>query len=274
MARAVSNSTLQVGLLSIPVALCKIKPTEEVLIGRASAAGNPIKRVESDAVTGEVVGEESVAQKGVWDGDDFKPITPEALEELAAVTAIEVFEITEFIPLSSVPWERVQDSYFLAPQKAKGAGQAAGAKAMALLHRGMVKTKTAGVLKIMLRTRQHLAVVFPKGDGLYVTTLVWSEDWTQADDANVLEGIAVEAKMVEMAVGLIHALTVTDTQAALDSKTDDVRAERTKLVEAALAGKPVKAKGAKKAAPVADGLEALLAQSLAQVGAERTPVAV
>jgi DNA end-binding protein Ku len=273
MARAVSNSTLQVGLLSIPVALCKIKPTEEVLIGSASLAGNPVKMPKVDGVTGEALDTADI-QKGVWDGDDFKPISAEALEELAAVTAIEVFEITEFIPLSTVPWERVQDSYFLAPQKAKGAGQAAGAKAMALLHRGMQKTKTAGVLKIMLRTRQHLAVVFPKGDGLYVTTLVWSEDWTQADDANVLEGIAVEAKMVEMAVGLITALTVTDAQAALDSKTDDVRAERAKLVEAALAGKVVKAKGAKKAAPVADGLEALLAQSLAQVGAERTPVAV
>lgn len=262
MASTVTNTTLQVGLLSIPVALRKIKATEDVQIGTASLAGNPVKMPKVDGVTGEALTSEDI-QKGVWDGETFKPIAAEALEELAEATKIEVYEITEFIPLASIPWERADGSYFLAPQKAKGAGPAAGAKAMALLHRGMVKTKTAGVMKIMLRTRQYLAVLYPKGDGLYVTILTWSEDWKQADEANVLEGIAVESKTVEMAVGLIEALTVTDAQGALDSKTDEVRAERSKLVEAALAGKAVKAKPRKKAEAEVTGLEALLEQSLA-----------
>lgn len=261
MASTVSNSTLQVGLLSIPVALRKIKATEDVQIGTASLAGNPVKMPKVDGVTGEALEAEDI-QKGVWDGETFKPIPADALEQMAEATKIEVYEINEFIPLADVPWERVDGTYFLAPQKAKGAGPAAGAKAMALLHRGMVKTKTAGVMKIMLRTRQYLAVLYPKGDGLYVSILTWSEDWKQADEANVLEGVAVEAKTVEMAVGLIEALTVTDAVAALDSKTDDVRAERSKLVEAALAGKAMKAKPRKKAAAEESGLEQLLAQSL------------
>lgn len=263
MASTVSNSTLQVGLISVPVALKKIKATEDVLIGTASLAGNPVKMPKIDGVTGEALASEDI-QKGVWqDEDTFKPIPAEALAELEAATKIEVFEVNEFIPLTAVPWERAQSSYFLAPQKSKGAGPAHGAKAMAILHRGMVKAKAAGVLKIMLRTRQYLAVLYPKGDGLYVTVLAWSEDWKQADEANVLEGVAVPAAVVDQAHDLIKAMMSLDPQGALDSQVDEVRAERAKLVEEALAGKTVKAKAKPKAKAEDNGLEALLAQSLA-----------
>lgn len=263
MASTVTNSTLQVGMLSIPVALRAISDPKEVTLGRASAAGNPIKRVDLDSVTGEQIGEENPAVKGVWDGETFKPIKSEAIEAIDEASKLDTFEIASFVPLATVPWERAKASYFLAPQKAKG-GPAAGAKAMALLHRALVKTKKAGVLKLCLRgSLQHLAVVYAHGDGLFVTLLVWSEDWSQADEANVLEGIKVESAMVDQAASLINALSTDDPQGAFDSLTDDRRGERAKLVEAALAGKPIKVSKKAAAKPEPEGLEALLTASLA-----------
>lgn len=266
MASTITNSTLQVGMLSIPVALRAISNPKEVSFERASSAGNPIKRVDLDEVTGEAITPENPAVKGVWDGETFKPVPADSIDAIDEASKLDAFEITTFVPLASVPWERAKASYFLAPQKSK-TGPETGAKAMALLHRALVKTKKAGVLKLNLRgSLQHLAVVYAHGDGLFVTLLVWSEDWAQADEANVLEGVKVDAKMVEQAANLVNALSTDDAQGAFDSLTDDRRGERAKLVEAALAGKPIKA--AKKAAkkPEPEGLEALLTASLAAVG--------
>lgn len=263
MASTVTNSTLQFGILSIPVALRAISDPKEVSFGRASSAGNPVKRVDLDEVTGEAVNSDNPAVKGVWDGEVFKPISAESIEAIDEASKLDAFEISTFVPLSTVPWERAKASYFLAPQKSKS-GPASGAKAMALLHRALVKTKKAGVMKLNLRgSLQHLAVVYAHGDGLFVTLLVWSEDWAQADEANVLEGVKVESAMVEQAANLVNALSTDDPQGAFDSLVDDRRAKRAELVEAALAGKPIKAKKATKKAVEPEGLEALLTASLA-----------
>jgi DNA end-binding protein Ku len=260
MASTVVNTTLQVATLSIPVAVKKITAKKDVELGRATLAGNAIARPDVDSVTGEKVTAENI-QKGVWEGDTFKPISADSLAEIDEATKIEAFEISEFVPLASIPWERATDSYFIAPQRSsKGPS---GAKAMALLHRGLKATKSAGVMKIAFRSRQQLAIVYPKGNGLYLTTLAWAEDFAQAAEADILGDVAVEKAHVDQAVMLIKALSADDPQDALDSKVDDLRAARQALVDEALLGKGVKGKAKKAAAPVQDSMEAALEASLA-----------
>jgi DNA end-binding protein Ku len=272
MASTVINTTLQVGAtIFIPVAVKKIAAKKDVALENATRAGNRVAMPKIDSVTGEKITSEDVV-KGVWDGDTFKPIPAEAIEAIEDATKIETFVITEFIPLASIPWERVQESYFLAPQReSKGP---AGAKAMALLHRGLAKSKSAGVLKIAFKSRQQLAIVYAQGGGLYLSTMVWAEDWAQADEANMLADVAVEKNQAAMVVTLIEALTAPDAQVALDSKSDDLRPLRAALITEALAGKPVKKGKAKAAAPVQDGMEAALEASLAAALAAKQPAAV
>lgn len=267
MASTVSNTTLRFATLSIPVALRKIQEKKDVTLVSATAGGNAVTQTKTDAVTAEVV-ETAQLQKGAYDDAGvFHPIDQEALDAAIEATKLDDYEISSFIPMKDVPFERATASYFLAPQKGKNGK--ASATAMALLHRGLVKTKKAGVMKLCLRTRQQLAVVYPKGKGLYVTLLVWSEDWTQADEANVLEGIAVEQRMVDIAVSLIDTLTAPDAKAAIDAQVDDLRIEREKLVAAALAGKPITARKPKAPKAEPDGLLAQLEASLELASAAR-----
>lgn len=270
MASTVSNTTLQFGMLSVPVALRKIRAAEPPSLGRATPDGKAVTQVLSAAGDSAPV-ERAELLRGVWDGDDFKPIPAEDLEALEEATKLEALEITEFIPLSDVPFERATNCYFLIPQKAKGGPS--GAKAMALLLHAMRATKAkpnaparpavAGVMKLCLRSKQQLAVVYPKGDGLYVSTLAWSEDWTQAHEADVLGDVEVDKAHAAMAEKLVTAMMAPDAEAALDSKVDDKRVGMQALIDAALAGNPMPKMKGQRVVEATDSLEQMLQESLA-----------
>lgn len=263
MSNTVANTTLHVGLLTIPVALRSITESKDVMFETATPDGDVVTRPSVGASSGRVF-ERAELIHGVTHSDGtFREIPSDAIEAAKAATALDAFEIDSFVPLKDVPFERALKSYFLAPQLGKGGS--ASAKSMALLHKALVKTKRAGVLKIVPKSRQALAVVYPVKDGLFVTTLQWSEDWEQADEANVLEGIAVESKALAAATALIQALSNDDTNAVLDAQRDSYRVEKERLVAEALAGKKAKPLGKKEKAAPPNDLLAQLEASLAAV---------
>lgn len=281
MSRAVSNSALQIGLFTIPIALHKLADPKEVTFDRATAEGDALKRVEVAAPNPAAVTaafsqvEESEAKVeaveraaivyGVRDEDgNFHKIDAEAIKEIEAATKLTTFEVDDFIPFKDVPWERGLTTYYVTPQGKAGPG---GITPQAILHKALMKTKTAAVTKICLTKRQYLAVVYAKRKGLYVQTLAWSEDWAQADDANVLEGVKVEQRMVDVAVELIRAKMADDPIAALDRQIDDLRVARARLRDEALADKPFKARKKKAQKKAPDGLLAALEESLRAVNA-------
>jgi DNA end-binding protein Ku len=263
---AVKNSTLTFGLVSVPVGLDKVADDNEIKLDRASAAGNPVKRQEIDAVTGEILEGKDAFARGVWEDPKnkvgFHEIAAEVVAEIDAATDIEAFEIEKFIPLSEVPFERAVGCYFVKAQKG------VAAKPLRLLYEGLRKTKRAGIFKLVLKTRQQPAVVYAKNGGLYVNTLVWAEDFTsgvkRAEDA--LASADVDTKAVELAVSLIEQLSgdVTD----LDALSDDIRPLRAALIEDALKGKKIAApKKAAAPTPASDGLmDQLEASILANAG--------
>ena len=113
---------------------------------------------------------------GVTDPNgNFREIPKDAIDAAVEATQLDAFEIDSFVPLKDVPFERALKSYFLAPQKGKGS--TASAKSMALLHKALVKTKRAGVLKIVPKSRQALA---PPTSG---------EGWPVRHDAHVERGL-------------------------------------------------------------------------------------
>lgn len=264
------NSTLQLGIFSIPVALHKVIDPKEVTFERAGASGGSIKREETEQVvekaTGEVTAvpvEREEIQYGVTDHmGEFHAIDQSEIDAIDEATKLDVFEIEAFVPLKDVPWERGLETYYLAPQSKAGP---MGATPMNIIRTALLKEKVAGVMKIGLTKRQYLAVVYAKGKALYVQKLAWSEDWTRADHANVFEGVKADPKAVALAIDLIREYKAEDTQAALDNPRDDLRVLRARLKEQALADLPfaIEPKTKRSVAPSAllDQLEASLAQA-------------
>lgn len=262
--RASATSTLQFATISVPVSLKKIGESKDVTFDRVSVGGNAIEQKEIDASTGEVQqrGIGGTIRRGTKGPDgSFYAISDEDIEKITDMEKLDVFEITDFIPMKDVPFERAMQTYFLTPQAKTGAR---GVAPMALLHKALTKTRKAGVLKIGLTTRQYLAVVYPKGKALYVTTLAWAEDWARADEAQIFEGISVDPKVAAVAVNLIEAMTAENSQAALDSKTDTLRAAKKALIDKALTEKPLVPGKSPKPATAPDDLLATIEESLVQ----------
>jgi Ku protein len=261
MARTVQNTTVTVGLLTVPVALRKITQKQDVKLDRASAAGNKIKRLEVDSVTGEVIDTEAV-QHGKFDGETFHPISAAAIETIEAETKIDAFEIEDFIPLADVPFGRVIDAYYLAPQAKSG-----GAKPLRLLYESLRKTKKAGVFKLTLTKRQYLAVLYADNGGLIVNLLSFADDFRQASEAD--EAIAtaeVKPAEIAMAVELVNTLADLTEPGVIDSFSDDLVALKQRLVDEALAGRTLTVSG-KPAPAVATGPDVLMESLKASVAA-------
>jgi DNA end-binding protein Ku len=290
MPRTVSNTTLAIGPLVIPVALRKITDRKDVKIDRASKYGNPCKQQMVDGETFEVLSgptvDDAEAEEnfihGVWDGEpdkggEFRPIPSEAIEAIKAATKLDTLNIDHFVPLSEVPWERTMDAYYLAPQRGSASG-----RSLALLLRALqgqtkgkrvIREPRAGVFKMVLRSRQYLAVVYPKGDGLFVNTLCFAHDFAQADEAATsLEGVAVNEAHLSVALDLVEAMTAPAD--VIDTYEDDLIPLKAALVEQALAGQAVQPTktAAKVAVPTGpDAIMAALTASLAAAQAKGKP---
>jgi DNA end-binding protein Ku len=260
MARTVLNTTLDFGVISIPVALRKVGTKADVRLDRASLNGNRIGRQEIDKETGEILDRESI-QYGVWDGDEFRPIPQDAIDAIEAATKIENFEIDYFVPLKDIPWERATAAYYLAPQR-----DVKIVKPLKLLAEALAKTKRAAALKLCLDKRQYPAVIYEKDGGLFVNLLSFASDFREANEASeALAGVATVKAELDLAVQLVQAQSAEAE--VLDSFEDDLVPEKQRLVEAALGGKKLTTlRDRKKPKPAADDmlakqLEASIAQA-------------
>jgi len=278
----VLNTTLEFGILSIPVSVKSISEPKEVNFVRGTADGDKVKRQEVSAKVSDALaaGAEAVkaldadeVQRGVMVDDVFVPIPKEEIEKIEAMTKLDSMRIETFIPYEDVPFERTKGGYYLTPQK----GQSK--RTMKLLLDAMrpvygprgkvIRTARAAVCKLMPRSRQSLCVVYPKDDGLYVSVLHWAEDFSGAEAASrSLEGIVSGEAELSVARELIDALT--GPVEIMDSMVDDMRALKLELMERAAAGEMPKVESPKVESPKAveqkvasDNLMAALEQSLA-----------
>lgn len=265
MARTIQNSTLTVGLLSVPVSLRKVTQRQDVKLDRASPGGNKIKRQEIDSVTGELI--EGSVQYGKFDGDVFRAIPQAAIDAIEAETKIEDFTIEHFIPLKDVPFERTMDAYYLAAQTNGGS-----ARPLKLLHEALKRTKKAGVFKLCLTKRQYAAVIYAHNGGLIVNLLAYAADFKQVHEADeAIAGAVVKPEEVKFAVQLIEALAETSDADVIDKLADDLVLLKARLVEEALAGRTIKAtaKPAKKPVGGVDVLMESLKASVAEAQRKR-----
>lgn len=280
-----SVTTLAVGeegsAFAIPVSLKKIRTQSDVSLDTASPDGHPIKTQKVDLVTDALVENDEV-QSGVFRSkpkktdkttwDDFAPISKDDLATIADATDIETFVIDRFIPLATVPFERITDAYFLAPASGMSS------KPLVLLAAALKKKKAAGVFKMVKSSRQHLAVVYEKNGGLIVNTLAFANDFAavrEAGDALARDEVKIDRAVREAAEQLIDMFMEPDGS-SLDEYEDDLIPLRADLVERAIQGKTLpKKKQRKEEVVVDDGLEARLRESIARVKASppRTKVA-
>ncbi|TFY99245.1 Ku protein [Ramlibacter henchirensis] len=167
--RALWKGSISFGLVFIPIALhsatVEVRPKMKML---DSETGAPVGYKKVDKVTGEAVSQADVVKGVEVDKGQYVTLTKDEIREALPKTT-QTIEIESFVKLEEVP-----TIYFNKPYLTSPTGKAQ--KVYALLRDVLRRTGRVGVGRIVVSTKQHLALVLPHGDGLVVNLLRWHEE--------------------------------------------------------------------------------------------------
>lgn len=182
------------GLVNLPVALVNASRTEELKFRLLRLADlSPVNYKRVAAVDG---------KEGPW-GEIVKGYE---------------YEKGRFIVLQNEDFRRVE----LEAQKG-------GAPAYPLINRVLAETNKAGIAKVIIRTRQHLAAVKPNGNLLVLELMRFQDELVTPDAVAILKGKTLGARQIAMAKTLVDQISEPWDPAHY---TDDYRSALMKLIDA------------------------------------------
>jgi DNA end-binding protein Ku len=233
--------------------------------GAESLTLDPLRRDRKGKVQG--IQYEGDPVPGVWDGDDFVEIANSDVEEIIRMTEVDELVIQDFIPLDEVPWERAMASYFLAPPPDTGV---TALRYLVMFREAMERKGVAGVGKLMPKSRQKLAIVYPKHGGLMVTVLAYADTFQQVHEgAASMDGVTTNEAVVDLLTKLIDAKHAPVT--VLDEYRDDLNDLRADLIERVKLGQPIVHDEEGPFVPTIVGEDALMEKLKASVAALKKP---
>jgi DNA end-binding protein Ku len=242
MARPIWNGTISFGLLQVPVQLMPGERSVDLhfrmLDGRTKT---PIRYERVNSETGEEVPWKEVVKAFEYVKGSYAVIDEKELKA-AAPEATETVDIEAFVDADSVDLRYFEKPYYLVPGKR-------AEKGYVLLRETLKKTGKVGIAKLVIRTRQYLAMLKPHEDALILILLRFPQELVDADEFNLPAGKAashrVSARELDMAAQLVESMSVPWRP---DDYKDDFRQRLRQMVE-----QQVKKQGGKrKAKPAAE----------------------
>lgn len=197
--RAIWRGSLSFGLVNIPVALHGAENSNDLsfkLLDRRNFAPVHYRRVNEE--TGKEVPWEDIVKGYEYEKGEYVPMT-DADFERANSEATQTIEITDFVDQSDIDPIYYDKPYYLAP--AKNAG-----KSYALLREVMRRTKKVGIAKVVIRSRQHLAAVFPHKSVLVLELLRFAHELRDPSELDVPGDVSIGEKELKMGERLIEAM--------------------------------------------------------------------
>ncbi len=259
--RAIWKGSISFGLVNIPVSLLSATRSEELkfrLLRRADLSPVNYKRVA--AIDGKEVPWDEIVKGYEYEKDRFVVLKDEDFKRVD-LEATDTIEIVDFVNIAEINPVYFDKPYYLEPQKS-------GAGAYVLLRHVLADTNKAGIAKVVIRTRQHLAAVKSNGNLLVLEIMRFADELVDPAGIKVPGAKEPGKRELAMARALVEQLTEK-----WDSEryTDDYRSALMKLIDAKVkaGGKelPTAARPAKRATKEVD-LAEVLRRSLREAGAD------
>jgi len=269
--RTMWKGAISFGLVHIPVGLYAATASSGIdfdWLDKRSMEPVGYKRVNK--VTGKEIATADIVKGVEYEDGRYVILSP---EEIAAAfpKTTQTIEIEAFLDADEIPFVYLERPYYTAPLKR-------GEKVYALLREALRKSNKVGVAKVVIQTKQHLAVLIPCGRALILNLLRWGGEIRSFEQLNLppLDAKAAGIKDAEMtmAMQLIEDMTQEwDADNFRNSFADEIN----KLIETkAAAGdiadvvKVEREAGAPAGADVLD-LTSLLKRSLEGCGRKPSP---
>ncbi|MDT0302735.1 non-homologous end joining protein Ku [Streptomonospora wellingtoniae] len=236
MASPVWKGTLSFGLVSLPVRLFSARErhgTRFHQFQRGTSDRIRYRRVNertgTEVDSAEIVrGTKADAASGT---DEYVIVEPQEMEEIAPGRSSSL-EITAFVPADDVEALWYDAAYYVAPES-KGSAKPYRLLCQALEHSGRL-----GLTTLVMRERQHLAVVGPQQGVLTLSTLWWADEVRDPEETLPnIPAVDLGERDLKLAEQLIGAMAEEWRPAAY---TDDYQERIDELVRAKSAGERVR----------------------------------
>jgi DNA end-binding protein Ku len=223
--RTLWKGAITFGLVHIPIGLYSATAESGIdfdWLDRRTMDPVGYKRINKK--TGKEIGKDDIV-KGVKHGDDYVVLSPEEIQAAYPRTT-QTIEIEAFVDADEVPFVYLERPYYVGPVNK-------GDKVYALLREALKQTHKVGIARVVIQTRQHLAVLIPCGPALVLNLLRWGGEIRSWEDLRLppsdAKSAGVKESELNMARQLIEGMSA---QWSADQFRDSFREEIMKLVEA------------------------------------------
>jgi DNA end-binding protein Ku len=204
MARPIWTGTLSFGLLNVPVSLMSGERSVDLHFRMLDSRSNtPVRYERVNAETGEEVPWKEIVKAFEYEKGNYVVLEPEDIKS-AASEGREAVEVEAFVDAESIGAEYFEKPYVLVPGKK-------AEKGYVLFRETLKRTGKIGIARVVIRTREYLSAVMPKGDALMLMLLRYPQELVDADDYKIPAGAAskyrISAKEMQMAEQLIDSMS-------------------------------------------------------------------
>jgi DNA end-binding protein Ku len=166
----------------------------------------------------------------VIDEEDIRKAAPESTETV---------EIEAFCDRDEIDPMYFEKPYYLVPSKK-------AEKGYVLLREVLAKTNKVGIARVVIRTRQYLAALSPRGDALMLDLMRFPQEIVKADEFELPKGNSKSYRVTPAELGMATQLIEAMTKKwSADDYQDEFRAKLRKIIDEQIArqkGKKVREK--------------------------------
>ncbi|WP_042355405.1 Ku protein [Bacillus rubiinfantis] len=223
------KGSISFGLVNIPIKLHAATEDKDIKLRTLhNKCHAPIKYEKVCSVCEEEVKPEDIVKAYEYTKGKFIVLDDEELEKLRKENEEKAVEIIDFVKIEEIDPIYFDRSYYMSPNDG-------GSKAYSLLRKALLESQKVGLAKIVIRSKEQLAVIRVYENTLVMETIHYPDEVRKAADVpNVPSEDKVTKKELDTAILLIDQLTSLFEP---EKYTDEYRTALLELIESKRQGK-------------------------------------
>ena len=256
------KGSISFGLVNIPIKLHTATEDKDIKLRTLhNKCHAPIKYEKICTVCEEEVKPEDIVKAYEYTKGKFVVLDNEELEKLRKENEDKAVEIIDFVKIEEIDPIYFDRTYYMSPNEG-------GSKAYSLLRKALQESQKVGLAKIIIRSKEQLAVIRVYENTLVMETIHYPDEVRKSGDVpNVPAEDKVTERELETAILLVDQLT---TKFEPEKYTDEYRTALLELIDSKRTGQETVTAAAKDVASNVTDLMAALQASIDRTKPNKT----